>query len=709
MEEKKLPVYKVAEGLNKDVGKAIARIDLQDIQKLGISIGDIVEIKGKTSALAKILPVFEHYKGKNIIQMDGILRRNAGVGIDESVSIALIEVKDAKSIVISCTDNKTESDEDIKYVKSVIDGVAVFKGNYLRVKTIGYSSRDYIISDTKPEGAVRITRDCVIKLNNEGTLKKDSRITYEDIGGLEKQVQRIREMIELPLKYPEVFSRLGIEAPKGLLLFGPPGTGKTLIARAVANETDAFFTHINGPEIINKFYGESEARLREIFDTASNNAPAIIFLDEIDAISPKRESVNGDVEKRVVAQLLALMDGLKDRGQVIVIGATNIPNAIDPALRRPGRFDREIEIGIPDQKGRLQILQVYTRDMPLADNVNLEKLAELTHGYVGADLQSLCREAAMSTLRKCFPQINFTTSEIPYSVIEKLKVTMEDFYSSINEIEPSAIREVFVEIPNVNFDDIGGLNDVKEKIIKSIIWPEQYKEAYDYYGCKAPKGIMFYGAPGTGKTLFAQAIASLNNANFISIKGPELLSKYVGESEKGLRDIFKKAKQAAPCIIFFDEIDSIAPVRGRNNDSDATERLICQMLTEIDGIEELKGVIVIGATNRLDIVDPALLRPGRFNLLLEFKAPDLVSRIEIFKIHVAGKPLAEDVDLQELAELTEGYTGADIMEICHKAAMEALTEYIYNQETNQEAAKNSSIHNNAIKRKNFISVIEEGD
>lgn len=704
MEEKKLPVYKVAEALSKDVGKAVARIDQKEIQNLGAAIGDIIEIKGKTSALARIMPVYDEYKGKNLIQIDGILRRNAGVGIDDNVEISLIQIEDASSLVISCAGKNVETDEDMKYLKNVIDGTAVFKGNYLRVKTIGYSTQEYIVIDTKPEGAVRITKDTTIRFKNEGTLKKDSRVTYEDIGGLEKPIQRIREMIELPLKYPEIFNRLGIEAPKGLLLFGPPGTGKTLIARAVANETDAYFIHINGPEIINKFYGESEARLREIFDTATGNAPSIIFLDEIDAISPKRESVNGDVEKRVVAQLLALMDGLKDRGQVIVIGATNIPNAIDPALRRPGRFDREIEIGIPDQKGRLQILQVYTRDMPLDDNVDLTRLAELTHGYVGADLQSLCREAAMTALRKFFPQIDFSTSKIPYHIIEKLKVTMEDFYNSFNEIEPSAIREIFVEIPNVSFDDIGGLDDVKEKITKSIVWPEQYKEVYDYYGCKAPKGILFYGTPGTGKTLLAKAIATLNNTNFISVKGPELLSKWVGESEKGLRDIFKKAKQAAPCIIFFDEIDSLVPVRGRGSDSNTTERIICQMLTEIDGIEELNGVIVIGATNRLDIVDPALLRPGRFNMLLEFKVPDLVGRVEVFKIHLNGKPLAEDVDLYKLAEITEDYTGADIMELCQRAALDALSEYIYNIETNKVDISKKMICFN-----NFLNVIEKGD
>ncbi|MDF2543914.1 MAG: family ATPase, subfamily [Herbinix sp.] len=710
MENQKPPIYKVAEALSKDVGKSIARMEQKDILRMGAVIGDIIEIKGKTSALARAMPLYEEFKGKNIIQMDGILRRNAGVGIDENVEVKLIPVEDASSIVICCTSNQVESEEDIKYLKNILEGTAVFKGNYLRVKSIGYASSEYIVADTKPEGAVRITKDTTIKFKNEGMSKSDNRVTYEDIGGLEKQIQRIREMIELPLKYPEIFQRLGIDAPKGLLLFGPPGTGKTLIARAVANETDAYFIHVNGPEIINKFYGESEARLREIFDTASKNAPSIIFLDEIDAISPKRESVNGDVEKRVVAQLLALMDGLKDRGQVIVIGATNLPNAIDSALRRPGRFDREIEIGIPDQRGRLQILQVFTRDMPLNDNIDLERLAELTHGYVGADLQSLCREAAMSALRKFFPQINFSTAKIPYEIIRKLTVTMEDFYNSLHEIEPSAIREVFVEIPNVSFQDIGGLDDVKDIIIKSIIWPEQYKDAYEYFGCKAPRGILFYGEPGTGKTLFAKAIASLNNTNFISVKGPELLSKWVGDSEKGLRDIFKKAKQAAPCIIFFDEIDALVPVRGRNNDNNTTERMICQMLTEMDGIEELHGVTVIGATNRLDIVDPALLRPGRFDLLLEFKAPDLAGRLEIFKIYLKGKPLAEDVELNSLAEITQGYTGADIMEICQRASLDALSEYINDMQNIQNMQrKTDDKKDKKIHYRNFQKVVEMGD
>ena len=668
--------FKVAEAQSKDVGKAIIRMDPEDMRIIGARIGDIIGIYGKTSAAARVMPAYEEYRGRKIMQMDGILRHNAGVGMDEYVNIGLIRAEASKLLVISCTDKEESAADDIKYIKNLFDGIPVFKGNSIRVKTLGYTLREYIVTDTEPEGAVRITQDTNIKIKSEGAVRKSSRIAYEDIGGLERQIQRIREMIELPLKYPEIFKRLGIEPPKGLLLYGPPGTGKTLIARAVANETDAYFINVNGPEIINKYYGESEAKLREIFETAKNNAPSIIFLDEIDAISPKRESVNGDVEKRVVAQLLALMDGINDRGQVVVIGATNIPNAIDPALRRPGRFDREIEIGIPDRNGRLKILKVHTRDMPLDSGVDLEKLAELTHGYVGADLQSLCREAAMSAFRKIMPQIDFHSVDIPYEIVENLRVSMEDFLGSFNEIEPSAIREVFVDVPDTSFDDIGGLDDIKEIIIKNIIWPEQYKEIYNEFGCRAPRGMLFYGAPGTGKTLFAKAIASLNNANFISVKGPELLSKYVGESEKSLREIFKKARQAAPCILFFDEIDSVVPVRGRSGDSNTTERVICQMLTEIDGIEDLYGVMVIGATNRLDMVDPALLRPGRFDLLIEFSAPGPVARAEIFRIHLKGKPIDGDVDINKLAAMTEGYTGADIAEVCRKAALEALSEYI---------------------------------
>lgn len=673
---------KVTEALIKDVGKAIVRIDPKDIIKIGASIGDIVKLTGKNIAVARVLPIHQQYKGQGLVQIDGILRKNAGVGVDENIDIELVSSKNANIIELSSISKKqnTLNNEDLKHIKTAMEGIPAFKGNTLRVKLLGYSYQDYTVISTDPEGAVTINEYTILKIKKEGLAKKENGVSYEDIGGLETQIEKIREMIELPLKYPEVFDRLGIEAPRGVLLYGAPGTGKTLIARAVANETNVFFIHVNGPEIVNKYYGESEAKLREIFENASNNAPSIIFLDEIDAISPKRENSNGDVEKRIVAQLLALMDGLKDRGQVIVIGATNLPNSIDPALRRPGRFDREIEVGIPDKNSRLKILNVHTRDMPLSENVELEKLAELTHGFVGADLQALCREAAMTALRKFFPQIDFSTSNIPYDKISTLKVTMDDFYKSLQDIEPSAIREVFVDIPSVDFNDIGGLQNIKDEIIKSIVWPTQYEELYKKFGCRAPKGIIFHGLPGTGKTLMAKAIASLNNANFISVKGPELLSKWVGESEKGLREIFKKAKQAAPCVIFFDEIDSIVPARGRVSDGSATERMLCQMLTEIDGVEDLNGVLILGATNRLDIIDPALLRPGRFGMTLEFKEPALEERIEIFKIHLKGKPIADDVDLFELAESTDGFTGADIMEVCQKAALEALSEYIYHAE-----------------------------
>jgi len=679
-------MLKVAEALSKDVGKAVVRIESNEIFKLGIAIGDIVAIRGKKVAVARVMPIYKDYVGKGIIQMDGILRQNAGVGLDENVNINVIDSSIANVIVLSPTDKKQISinNEDIKYIKNLLQGIPILKANNLRVKLLGYSYQEYLIVETEPQGAVIINNSTIIKIKNEGTVKKDSRVSYEDIGGLSKQIQRIREMIELPLKYPEVFNRLGIEAPKGVLLYGPPGTGKTLIARVVANETDAFFIHVNGPEIMHKFYGESEAKLREIFETASKNAPSIIFLDEIDAISPKREDSNGDVEKRVVAQLLALMDGIKDRGQVIVIGATNIPNSIDPALRRPGRFDREIEIGIPDKHGRLKILNVHTRDMPISDDVDLGKLSELTHGFVGADLQALCREAAMTSLRRFFPQIDFSTSSIPYDKISSLEVTMDDFCKSLQDIEPSAIREFFVDIPNVVFDDIGGLEDIKQQISKVIVWPTLYEDLYDKFGCKAPNGIMFYGEPGTGKTLMAKAIASLSNANFISVKGPELLSKWVGETEKSLREVFKKAKQATPCVIFFDEIDSIVPIRGKGADNSVTERIICQMLTEIDGVEDLKGVLIIGATNRLDMIDTALLRPGRFGMKLEFKKPNFEERIEIFKIHLRGKPIADDVDLVELSKLSQGVTGADIIEICQQAALEALSTYIHSMETNYD-------------------------
>ena len=515
-------------------------------------------------------------------------------------------------------------------------------------------------------------------------------ISYEDIGGIKNEVSRLREMIELPLRHPELFKRLGVEAPKGVLLHGPPGTGKTLVAKAVAHETNANFYTIGGPEIMSKFYGESEERLREIFKKAEENAPAIIFIDEIDSIAPKREEVSGEVERRVVAQLLSLMDGMSSRGKVVVIGATNRINAIDPALRRPGRFDREIEIGVPDKEGRLEILQIHTRGMPLEKDVDLEVIANMSHGFVGADLQAVAKEAGIRALRKVLPEIDLTTENIPSEILKKIVVTMDDFLSVIKEIEPSALREVFVEIPDVKWDDIGGLADVKQELQEAVEWPLKYQGLFLYSDATPPKGILLYGPPGTGKTLMAKAAAHESEANFISIKGPELLSKWVGESEKGVREVFRKARQAAPCIVFFDEIDAIAPNRGgMGSDSHVTERVISQLLTELDGLEVLSNVIIIAATNRPDIIDAALLRPGRFDRLLYVAPPDKESRIQIFKIHTSKKPLADDVKIETLAAHTEGYTGADIAALASAAVMLALRGHIekYKDPKKAESAK----------------------
>jgi transitional endoplasmic reticulum ATPase len=534
-----------------------------------------------------------------------------------------------------------------------------------------------------------MTSGTTIQLREEKKgAERKARVAYEDIGGLQKAIQRVREMIELPLKYPQIFERLGIDPPKGVLLHGPPGTGKTLIARVVASETDAHFVHLSGPEVMGKFYGESEKRLRDVFEEASAHAPSIIFLDELDAIAPKREEMGGEkqVERRVVAQLLALMDGLESRGQVIVIGATNIPNVLDPALRRPGRFDREIEIGIPDRNGRFDILQIHTRGMPLADDVDVEKLAEITHGFVGADLEALAREAAMTALRRIFPVISSDLEEIPYETILTLEVTMTDFLDALKEVEPSAIREVFVEVPDVRWSQVGGLDDVKQRLVEAVEWPLKYAKLFAQARTKAPKGILLHGAPGTGKTLLAKAVATETAVNFIAVKGPALLSKYVGESERAVRELFKKARQAAPCILFLDELDAMAPTRsGLGGDAHVTERVISQLLTELDGIEELRGVMVLGATNRIDMIDPALLRPGRFDLLLEVPVPDRQARRQIFEVHTAGKPLGPDVDVERLAEQTEGAVGADLEGICQEASLHAIREVVEHS-ANDEAA-----------------------
>ena len=675
-------ILKVKEALSKDVGRAIARIDPEDMKELGLDVGDIIEIKGKRKTAAKVMPCYAEDRGKKIVQIDGISRENVSIGLDEKVKINKIDSKPANKITLSplTMSSPLQRDSDAKYLGSLIEGLPVIAGDRVRATFFGSRSSDFKVVDTIPDGVVLINAATLIRMEikKQGEAKAAT-VSYEDIGGLGTQIQRIREMIELPLRYPQVFERLGIGAPKGVFLYGPPGTGKTLIARAVANETDAYFTHISGPEIMGKFYGESEARLRSVFEDAQAHAPAIIFVDEIDAIAPKREDMGGEkqVERRVVAQLLSLLDGLEPRGQVIVIGATNIPNTIDPALRRPGRFDREISIPIPDKNGRLGILQIHTRGMPLAEDVSLEKLAEITHGFVGADLEALAREAAMSALRKILPKIDFEMAEIPYETLMKLEVTMDNFREAMKEVEPSAIREVFVEVPDVKWGDVGGLEDIKEELKEAVEWPLKYSDVFKKANTNPPKGILFYGVPGTGKTLLGKAIAAESGVNFISIKGPSLISKYVGESEKAIREVFKIAKQASPTILFFDEIDSIVPRRATSStDAHVTERVISQFLTEMDGIEELKGVVVLAATNRIDLIDPAILRSGRFDVLLEVPKPDEKTREEIFKIHTKNKPLAKEVDLKELAEKTDGKVGADIESLCRKASMLAIKEYI---------------------------------
>jgi transitional endoplasmic reticulum ATPase len=707
-------LLKVQESSARDVGRAIARIDPEDMKYLGLAVGAIIEINGKRKTAAKVMPCYVEDRGKKIIQIDGISRENAQTGLDEKVKIQGIDSQPAGKISLAplSMSGLLQKDSDTKYIGSLMEGLPVTAGDRIRATLFGSRSCDFKVLDTLPGGVVLINAATLIRMENKKQGEaKSSKVAYEDIGGLGSQIQRIREMIELPLRYPQVFERLGIDAPKGVFLYGPPGTGKTLIARAVASETDAYFTHISGPEIMGKFYGESEGRLRSVFEDAQSHAPAIIFIDEIDSIAPKREDMGGEkqVERRVVAQLLSLLDGLKSRGQVIVIGATNIPNTIDPALRRPGRFDREISIPIPDKNGRLEILHIHTRGMPLATEVSLEKLAEITHGFVGADLEALAREAAMSALRKILPKIDFAMAEIPYETLMKLEVTMDNFRDALKEVEPSAIREVFVEVPNVKWDDIGGLENVKEELKEAVEWPLKYFDVFKKANTNPPKGILLYGIPGTGKTLLGKAVATESGVNFISVKGPALISKYVGESEKGIREVFKTAKQAAPTILFFDEIDSIVPKRGSSStDAHVTERVISQFLTEMDGIEELKGVVVIGATNRIDLVDPALLRSGRFDILLELPKPDAAAREKIFAIHTRHKPLAREVDFKELAAKTAGQVGADVEFICRKAAMLAIREFISQHTDDKGQGTDAKVKKTELKitKGHFLEALE---
>lgn len=668
-------IVQVAQAYPRDAGRGIARLEKNLMQQLGITSGDIIEIKGKDTCYAIVWPGYADDTGKGIIRIDGNLRYNAKIGLDEQVTIKKIFAHEAESVTLAPT-QPVQLVGGSRFILRIIEGRPLSKGERVRVETVN-NPLTFAVLATKPSGPVVVTRNTQIILREkplEETTTKDH-ITYEDIGGLKRELGMVREMIELPLRHPEIFLKLGIDPPKGVLLYGQPGTGKTMIARAVASETDANFISISGPEIVSKYYGESEHKLRQMFEDAEKDAPSIIFIDEIDSIAPKRDEVMGEVERRVVAQLLSLMDGLKSRGRVIVIAATNRPNSIDPALRRGGRFDREIEVGIPDRNGRLQILYVHTRGMPIENDIDLEQIAAVTHGYVGADLSSLCKEAAMHALRRMLPEMHIE-DDIPQEIMDSLVVTRADFDAAFKNIEPSAMREVFVEVAHVRWEDIGGLETAKQELIEAVEWPMKYPEMFEAVNTTPPKGILLFGPPGTGKTMLAKAVASESEANFISIKGPELLSKYVGESEKAVRDTFRKAKQAAPTVIFFDEIDAMAPERGSSIDINVTERVVSQILTEIDGVEELKDVVVIAATNRPDIIDPALLRPGRFDRLIYVKPPDKEGRRKIFEIHILGKPLADDVDLNLLADMTEGYVGADIDAICREASMLALRTLI---------------------------------
>ena len=748
---------KVAEAIQDDVNKGIVRIDSSLLNNIVIRPGDIVELEGERKTVAIADRAYPGDIGLNIVRMDGIIRKNSKTGIGEIIKVRKADVKEGKKVTIAPARKGIVIKASPEIFKQGLLGRAVSKGDIVSLggtrrrrstmmespfyedvfsslldESMGFGFGDikFVVVDTSPKQHILITEQTEVIFNPEAVEVKEElvpEVTYEDIGGLHEEVKKVREMVELPLKHPEIFERLGIEAPKGVLLHGAPGTGKTLLAKAVANETNSHFILINGPEIMSKYYGQSEENLRKRFEEAEKNAPSIVFIDEIDAIASKREEIKGEVERRVVAQLLALMDGLKSRGKVVVIAATNVPNILDPALRRPGRFDREIEIGVPGKEGRLNILKIHTRNMPLGKKVNLKELANITHGFVGADLAALAKEAAMIVLRKIFPDLKLQEEEpIPKDILEKLRITQKDFKEALKVVRPSALREILVEIPNIKWIDVGGLQDVKQELIEAVEWPLKHPESFSRLGVKPPKGILLYGAPGTGKTLLAKAVANESQANFILVKGPELLSKWVGESEKAVREIFKKARQVSPCIIFFDEIDSLAPRRGADSDSHVSERVVNQMLTEIDGLEEMHDVVIIAATNRPDIVDTALLRPGRFDRMILTPVPDEKTRLEVFKVHTAGMPLkdggntsnknektkkqnnvpskmAGDEAIQEeelkknpkeaikakskreafllnLAEKTEGYAGSDIESVCREAAIFALRENIDSKE-----------------------------
>lgn len=671
-------ILRVAEAKPKDVGRGIARIDPAVVNILGLTTGDVILVEGKKKTVAICWPGYPEDENRGIIRIDGSIRKNADVGIDEKVGIRKTKAKMAEKVKLALTEPLRIVGGE-QYISQILEGRAISRGDTVELNVMGRKIDLVVISFSPSSDAIIIQRTTRVTISDK-PVKQDAvslpKVSYEDLGGLGDEVKKVREMIELPLRHPELFDKLGVEAPKGLLLHGPPGTGKTLLAKAVASETQANFHSLSGPEIMSKYYGQSEENLREIFNTAEENAPSIIFIDEIDSIAPKRDEVTGEVERRVVAQLLALMDGLKARGKVVVIGATNRPDSLDPALRRPGRFDREIEIGIPDKKGRHEILLIHTRGMPLAEDVDLKKFANMTHGYAGADLEALTKEAAIRALRRILPEIDLEVESIPVEILNKIIVTVDDFNDAFREMEPSALREVLIESPDVRWTDVGGLEGAKQELMETVEWPLKYGKLFDHMNAKPPKGVLLYGPPGTGKTLLAKAVATEAESNFISVKGPEFLSKWVGESEKAVRETFRKAKQASPCVIFLDELDAIAPLRGSDSDSHVTERVISQILTELDGLEDLHNVTVIAATNRPDIIDPALLRPGRFDRLVYIPVPDLEARRKIFEIHTKDKPIAKDVDLDALARDSEGFTGADIASVSNEATMLSIRDFV---------------------------------
>ena len=680
---------KINEIPQQHIGKGRAIIDPKIIEDQNWNIGQILELTHNKKTYVKLWPATPQEYGAGIIKIDGITRQNIGAGIDDKISIKSVEAVKAEQIILSPTEKITTDGLQEYMIYNYLNHV-FSNGDSISLNTQMGSRVQFVVTNTKPSKPVIVTEKTIFKLGSLTKVVDVSvpRITYDELGGLKNEVQKIREMVELPMRHPELFEKIGVEAPKGVLLYGPPGTGKTLLAKAVAGETNAHFISISGPEIMGKHYGESEERIREIFTQAEENAPSIVFIDEIDSIAPKRDEVSGELEKRIVSQLLTLMDGMKSRGNVVVIAATNRPDSIDPALRRPGRFDREIEIGIPDDEGRFDILSIHTRGMPIDEKVDLKQISKTTHGFVGADLEILSKEAAMKSLRRILPEIDYDEEKISSEILEKIQITSDDFRDALKEVSPSALREVQVQVPNVSWDDVGGLENLKEELKEAVEWPIKYKDAYDYVNVKSPKGILLDGPPGTGKTLIAKALAKMTDSNFISIKGPELLSKWVGESERGIREIFRKARQAAPCIIFLDEVDALVPRRGSGgSNSHVTENVVSQILTEIDGLEELNNVLIIAATNRLDIVDEAFLRPGRFDRIIKVPNPDEKGRQHIFEIHTKSKPLASDAKISEIVKLTDNFSGAEIAAVANRAAIAALRRYVSGKSKNVKEIK----------------------